>query len=81
MKKLFFFVVVFLIIGGYLIVRNNDIDLEDEKDRKTFLKGFTSWVFKVGKSTKNVVGYATKQEWLPDEEINQTNKTFFIFED
>jgi|TARA_B100002003_G_C14051625_1_gene506435 hypothetical protein len=81
MKKLFLFIVIFLIIGGYLIVRNNDIDLEEEEGRKTFLKGFTGWVFKVGRSTKNVVGYATKQEWLPDEEINQTNKTFFIFED
>jgi hypothetical protein len=81
MKKLFLFIVIFLIIGGYLIVRNNDIDLEEEEGRKTFLKGFTSWVVKVGRSTKNVVGYATKQEWLPDEEINQTNKTFFILED
>ena len=75
--------IVFLIIGSYLIVQYNNIDLEEEADRKAFLLRFADWIFKVGKSTKSVVGYATKQEWLPDEtELNKTNTTtFLIFEE
>jgi len=30
----------------------------------------------VGKATKNTVGYAIKQDWLPD--INTTNETIVL---
>ena len=82
MKKLFLFVVLFLVIGAYLIIQNNNLDIEEEEGRKKFLTSFTGWLFKVGKSTKNVASYATEQEWLPDEEaVNQTNTSVFIFEE
>jgi len=81
MKKLFLLVIVFLIIGAYLIIQYNNIDIEEEEGRRTFLVRFTDWLFKVGKSTKDVVGYAAQQEWLPDNEAtNETNETIFVFE-
>ena len=66
MGKLFIAVVIFLIIGAYLIVLRNDIDLEEREGKKTFVYKFSSWVYGVGKNVVNVVGYAIKQDWLPE---------------
>jgi len=79
MKKIYLLIILFLVVGAYFTVRNNNIDMEDEDDRKRFLVSFTGWLLKVGRSTKNVASYAAEQEWLPED--NETNQTIFVFEE
>jgi len=78
MNKITIAVVIFLIVGGYIIVSSQNLDLEDKGDQKTFLKTFGRWVVGVGKNIKDVAGYAVKEhDWLP----NQTNETGDYSED
>lgn len=74
MGKLGWVIVIFLIIGAWVIIKAQDYKpTEDVEDRKGFVIDFGKWVFQVGKSVWNTVGYATKQEWLP--KVNETNQT------
>ncbi|TKJ17856.1 hypothetical protein CEE44_05035 [Candidatus Woesearchaeota archaeon B3_Woes] len=73
MGKIILIVIIFLVIGGYLIKTNLNADFDESGDRVNFIKEFARWVFQLGKSTKNTVGYAVSQEWLP--ETNKTNIT------
>jgi len=75
MKKLIFVIVLFLILGAFLIVLNNDLNLEKKEGKKTFVVGFAHWVYNVGVNVKNVVGYAFGMHWLPEKSSNKTNST------
>ena len=72
MKKLLLILVLFLIIGGFVIKLQNDLNLEQDNDRKVFVKEFTTWLFQVGKNVFELTGQASRQDWLPDEEKNNT---------
>lgn len=73
MGKIFWFVIIFILIGCYIIYSSLDLDLKNSQDRRTFLGKTFDWLFQVGKSTKDTVGYAAEQDWLP--KINKTNDT------
>tara|TARA_Y100000310_G_C20684635_1_gene818153 strand:+ start:218 stop:457 length:240 start_codon:yes stop_codon:yes gene_type:complete len=66
-------VIGFFLIGGYMIYDNLDTDFDDSDDRIDFFKTTGMWIFNVGKATKNTVGYAIDQEWLPN--VNSSNST------
>ena len=73
MKKLTIIVIVFLLIGAYLITTKNSYDIKkDSQDRISFLKDFSGWVVNLGKNLKELTGMAQKQEWLP-KEYNDTD--------
>jgi len=74
MKKLMFVVVVFLVIGGYMIAKNSELDIGEKEDQSIFLKSFGTWIKGLGRNIKDVAGYAVKEhDWLP--EVNETNET------
>ena len=79
MKKTVFFLLVFLVVGGYMIKDSLETDFDEKEDKVNFLKEFFNWVFQVGKNVKDVTGYAAQQEWLP--EVNDTNNTDSSLED
>jgi heme/copper-type cytochrome/quinol oxidase subunit 2 len=69
MKKITIAIIIFLFIGAYSIVRQNDLDVKDnQEDRVSFVKKFSGWIFNIGKNVKDLTGEATKQEWLPQEQ-------------
>lgn len=70
--RLMLILVIFLIVGGYMIAKINSLDLSKPEDRESFMGKFWLWLKEVGKSTANVVGYAAKQEWLPKNETNNS---------
>ncbi len=72
MGKLFWIIVIFLVIGGFMIKSSMDTDLDDDEDRKSFMKKFAKWIFQLGKSTKNTAGFAISQDWLPKNDSNVT---------
>ena len=74
MGKILIAAVIFLVIGAFLIIIQNNLDLKnDSEDRVSFVKKFSGWLFNVGKNVKDLTGQATQQEWLPQE--NQDNDT------
>ena len=76
MKKIVFAIIVFLVIGGYMIVTDSDLDLEEEDDRKTFMKSFKNWVFSLGKNLKSISSYTVKEfDWLPTNETSDNNES------
>ena len=78
MKKLMFIIIVFLLIGGYMIKTTYDLNLKEAEDQKTFFAKFVSWLFQLGKNIKSLTGQAVKQEWLPENKTSE--KTFLIFD-
>ena len=64
--KLWYILLIFLIIGGFLIVRYNNYKLDNPNDRVSFVKDYGKWLFGVGKSVTKVAGAAVKEPWLPD---------------
>ncbi|RMF54795.1 hypothetical protein D6745_04125 [Candidatus Woesearchaeota archaeon] len=74
MGKLLWVLVIFLVIGGYMIFKGlGEPDLNDPANKKTFIKEFAKWLGQLFKSSKATVGAAAKQEWLP--RVNKTNLT------
>ncbi len=74
MKKITIAVLLFLVIGAFMILKQNNLDLkENPEDRISFAKKFSGWLFTIGKNVKDLTGEATKQEWLPEE--NYDNDT------
>jgi hypothetical protein len=73
MKKVVFFLLVFLVIGGYMIAESSDT--ESIGGKITFAKTFFGWLSNVGLDVEDVVGYAAEKDWLP--EINDTNNSNF----
>ena len=72
-KLIGFILIVFLVVGGYTIYNSLSTDFEDSDGKKEFFSETAKWLFQVGKSTKNTVGYAFDQDWLP--KTNETNLT------
>ena len=64
--KLWIIVAAFLIIGGFLIVKAHDIQLENPNERTEFMYRFASWTYDLGMNVKDTVGYAVKLNWLPE---------------
>lgn len=74
MRKISIAIIIFLVIGAFLIVKQNNLDLkENSEDRVSFAKKFSGWVFSIGKNIRDLTGEAAKQEWLPKE--NYDNDT------
>lgn len=74
MKKITIAIIIFLLVGAFMIIKQNSLDMKESSgDRITFTKKFSGWLFNIGKNIKDLTGEATKQEWLPKE--NYDNDT------
>lgn len=67
-------IIIFLIIGGYVIVRTHQIDLRDGGGRTEFMFKFSRWIFHMGGNMKDLAGYAVKMEWMPEQPVNETSE-------
>ena len=70
MKKIILLFIILLIVGAYLIKTNNNLDVENRKDQKTFMKLFTNYIAKLFSNAKQVTSLVIKQEWLPENKTN-----------
>lgn len=73
MGKILWFIILFLIVGAFLIIKDYHLNLKEPGDRKTFIEEFINWIFHLTKNIKEIIGYAVHQDWLP--KINETNQT------
>ena len=67
-------VLIFLVVGGFIIATSYNLNLKKSEDRRTFIGKFSVWVVSVGKNVVKTVGYAIKLDWLPETQ-NKTNQT------
>lgn len=71
MKLLTIFIIA-LLIGAFFTVQIYNLDLNNPKDRETFIGKFWLWMKGTGKNVIDVTGYVVQKDWLPQ---NDTNKT------
>ena len=65
MGKIIWVIILFLILGVYIIHSSLQTDFSEPSDVKSFVGAVTGWVFQVGKSSYEVGKTVTDQEWLP----------------
>ena len=63
MKKLIVIIIVLLIIGGYLIKSSFNLKFDNNSDKASFTKLFSSWTVKLFINIKSITTYAVKQDW------------------
>jgi len=70
MKILTISILVFLLIGGYIIYQAGNTNFSEGEDRGLFLFKFSKWVFNVGGNvvdvTGSAIGTAMDHTWLPE---------------
>ena len=59
-------ILIFLVVGGYLVYEANNLSFKESDDRKTFLVEFASWLKDLFNTTKDVAGYAISHDWMPN---------------
>ncbi len=71
-SKLFWIIVVFLVIGGIIIYNSTDSDLSTKDGKTSYAKRFGKWIGQLGGNVKDVTTYAIKKDWLPENGSNET---------
>jgi len=61
-------------LGAYLAVLKNDINLQKEEGKKTFIYMFSEWMWDSAVNVKNVIGYAVKLDWMPKDDTASTKR-------
>ena len=79
MAKVFWAIMLFLILGVYLIKTGIDTDLDKPEGQRSFLIEYGTWIFQLAKNVKGTTGFVVKQNWLPESYVfgndtyNETN--------
>ena len=66
--KTFMFLVMFLLIGAFFIISNEEIKLDNQKNVGEFFNLYGQWIDGLADNGKTVLGYVVKMEWLPDKD-------------
>lgn len=69
--KFIMFVIIFLLIGAFFIISNENIKLNSKENFNLFLKEYGKWGDSLFGNGKTVIGYVAKMEWLPDENLTE----------
>ena len=67
--KTLLFILVFLLIGGFFIISNENIKLNSSENVGLFFKEYASWIDNLVGNGGVVGGYVVKMEWLPGEGV------------
>ena len=63
--KILMFIILFLLIGAFSIISNENIRLDNSENVSLFFKEYGRWFDKLAGNSKIAVGYVIKMEWLP----------------
>jgi len=61
------FLILFLFLGGFFIISNENIKLDNSENVSVFLKSYGEWLDSLTGNSKVVAGYVVKMDWLPDK--------------
>ncbi len=65
--KVLMFIIMFLLIGAFFIISNENIRLNSRENADLFFKSYAEWMNSLISNGGAVVGYVVKMEWLPDK--------------
>jgi len=68
--KIIMFILLFLFVGAFFIISNDNIKLNNAENVDYFFSLYTQWIDKLSKNSGTVMGYVVKMEWLPGEETD-----------
>ena len=58
-------IMIFLLIGAFFIVSNNNLHLSNKEEFNQFGEKYYDWFGKIFGNAKTVTGYVTNMDWLP----------------
>lgn len=64
--KTLMIIIIFLLIGAFFIISNDNIKLNSKENVYYFLDRYGGWFDKLIENSRTAVGYAIKMEWLPN---------------
>lgn len=65
--KTFIFLIMFLLIGAFFIISDENIRLNSSENVGLFFKEYGLWIDGLVVNGRVVSGYVVKMEWLPGE--------------
>lgn len=71
--RILMFAVLFLLVGAFFIIGNENLHLANKAEAKIFLTGYFSWFGELFSNAGGLAGYAIKSDWLPSSESNSTS--------
>mgnify|MGYP000552706382 CR=1 FL=1 len=63
--KLLMILAIFLLLGAFFIITNENINLKNPNEINNFAKLYYSWFIKLGGNAKTLTSYVAKLEWMP----------------
>ena len=66
--KTLMFIILFLLIGAFFIISNENIKLDNKENINHFFKLYGKWFDRLTENSGVVLGYVVKMEWLPNSE-------------
>jgi len=63
--KITMFIVMFLLVGAFFIISNNNLSLSQEGNMQKFLSMYKSWILSITDNLLKTTGYMIKLDWLP----------------
>lgn len=66
--RIFAFILVFLLLGAFFIISNNDLHLSEKSELDEFARLYYSWLGDIFSNAKSLTGYITKAEWMPSHD-------------
>lgn len=69
--KILMIVVMFLMLGGFFIISENNLALNSGTDVDEFFSLYSKWIDELGGNGKTVVGHVVKMGWLPEHEFEE----------
>ena len=67
--KTLLFIILFLFVGAFFIISNENIALNSPENIDLFFSEYGGWIDGLFANGKTVVGYVAKMEWLPDGRV------------
>jgi hypothetical protein len=64
--RIYLFIILFLLVGAFFIVSNNNLHLNESKDMSKFVSLYYSWLGGLFNNVKGMSAYVVKSEWLPN---------------
>ena len=61
------FIIMFLLIGAFFIISNQEIRLNSSENVGLFFKEYAAWFDSLIGNGKTVAGYVIKMGWLPND--------------
>ncbi|MBU2497077.1 MAG: hypothetical protein KJ767_03395 [Nanoarchaeota archaeon] len=74
MRTLIIILIILIVIGGFVIIKTMNLNLENEEHKKTLASELLGWFGKLGSNLKSHIGLAISQDWTPDlnTTVNET---------